>query len=106
MSDEQQQAAIGRAMEEYVASKKKLAALQQEVAKQSRILAQVSQALGGLYQANVGGVPQSVAVLMQETANFPTADSLHSLALDIRAESDRRQQLYTTLKNMGFEPKD
>jgi hypothetical protein len=106
MSDEQQQAAIGRTVEEYAACRKKLATLQATSAKIGNSLTQLGQFLRTTEKYTAHTIMTIVTAVNQETMNFPTVDSLRALALDLKTEMERREQLFTTLKNMGFEPRD
>lgn len=98
MSDEQQQAAIGRTVEEYVECKKKLAALLAESNKTANELTQ----LGQLFRST-SSMPPNIS---QYIATLPTQEHLAALVSDINLESARRRQLFESLRNMGFEPKD
>jgi hypothetical protein len=106
MSDEQQQIAIGRTVQEYAASKAKLAALQGEANKLSSKLAQVS---GGLASSGKLSSPDPgnlLAFMDQNIGGFPSADAVLSLVREISGELDRKYRLNAQLKNMGIEPKD
>jgi hypothetical protein len=106
MSSEEQQAAMGRTMEEYVESKKKLAALQAESTKIGNSLTNIGQALCTTDRFPAGALVNNLSTIQQESAKFPTADSLVMLVRDIQTEMERKDHLRLILKNMGFEPKD
>jgi hypothetical protein len=107
MSDEQQQAAIGRTVEAYLASKKKLAALQSEAIKIGGAVSQTGQNINSL-GAPLAMVPmeQVVGIINRDTATFPSGESLRALVQDIRTEFERKHTLSMQLKNMGLEQKD
>lgn len=96
-------AAIGRTVEDYAACKKKLAALEGEAVKQGNMLFELG---NGLRTVDRGGVGGLLALVNSRIGQFPTADSIRILVQDIKTEFDRKNQLHTSLKNMGIEPKD
>jgi hypothetical protein len=75
MSTEEQQAAIGRTMEEYVARKRKLAALQAECTNFGDGLTQLGQTLRTIDKYIAGNIGNAVSAVNHGTMNFPTADS-------------------------------
>ena len=101
MSTEEQQAAIGRTVEEYAASKKKLAALQSDAGKISNSLYEIVQALRASNRQGASSVGALGAIINKEVSNLPTTDSLIALAQNIKTEMERKEQLHVLLKNMG-----
>lgn len=107
MSDEQQQAAIGRTVEEYLASKKKLATLLAEANAVGNMLTAIGHGVRTLPQSNPsGGHPALYVSLDRHSSEFPTIASLRSLASEVDTEVQTKNQLRGRLKDMGFEPKD
>ena len=105
MSDEQHQAVIGRTVEEYVDSKKKLAALQVEISKIGTFLSKTGQGITSFSNSPAAG--PGFPSLFQEAQNLQSrVAGLPVLMQDIKDEFERKESLYLRLKTMGFEPKD
>jgi hypothetical protein len=106
MSDEQQQAAIGRMVEEYVDCKKRLVSRQAEAHEIAGRLTQVASNLRALSEMTSTAGPQVIDLIAQESTNFPSGESMLAVANQIKQETDKKHELYESLKRMGFEPKD
>jgi hypothetical protein len=98
--------AMGASVEEYASCKMRLAALQAEAIGTGDRLARIGSLLSAAHQCSVDGIGDVVAAIEQETQNFPTVDYIRDLAVRIKMEIERKQQLHAALKNMGVEPKD
>jgi len=106
MSTEEQQAAIGRTVEQYAASKKKLAALQSEATKIGNSLTEIGQSLRTSHQVGLASVGTITATVERARSSFPTVDTLMELTSDIKTEMEQKQHLRAALTEMGIEPKD
>jgi hypothetical protein len=99
VSDEEQQAAEGRTMEEYVECSRMLAALLAEATRVGNDLTQIGQSLRTIADAHSNGITG-------EASKIPTPDSVRQLASEIFTEMDRKRQLRLSLRNMGLDLKD
>ncbi len=105
VSDEQQDAVIGRTVKEYAECRKKLAALQQEAARLTDSTKNISQILHHIATIESPAQPFTV-ILRQQLGGFPTTETLITLANSVDVELQRKRQFHHQLKEMGFEPKD
>lgn len=106
MSDEQQQAAIGRTVEEYAACKKRLATLQATATQIATVLSRMGQYLSAFAKNPAIQSASFQTELNSNAVNFPTIESLRELWSDIATDDRRKTELYAILKNMGFTPAD
>ena len=104
MNTKDQPAAIAPSVEEYAACKRKLARLQAEAIAIWDRMSRVGALLSAFQQQSVEDIGNAVAAINQETQNFPTVGDIRKLAAKIKTEIERKQELYTALKNIGVEP--
>lgn len=98
MSDEQQDAIIGRTLKEYQAAKKKLAALYAESEYFGNYLTAVGHSLRTSHRIRLSGDFSSVGL-----EKWPTAEQLKHLADEISATDAEKKRLADLLKIAGFE---
>ena len=98
MSEEQQDAVIGRTLREYKDAKKTLAALYAEAEKIGNDLTGVGQALRSKHALDgVGGFRAF------DSTTFPTVDQLTGLIADIEATRANKNRLSQILKDAGHQ---
>jgi hypothetical protein len=99
VSEEEQLAAIGRAVKEYGETKARFTALMSEISRASGALAGVAEQLKRIpYQAAPG--------LYSNIDSIPTADRVRKLVEDMEIAYRRRGELANSLRGFGVEPKD
>ena len=94
MSADDQALSIGRTVLEYVASKRKLAAIRADI---SRIAKEFEEAAATLRE-NAGDPG-----VVNQFLGLPTYDKLRALTDDLRAETRRHEELLASIKGVGLE---
>jgi hypothetical protein len=107
MTTKERPAAIGLpTLEEYAACKTRLAALQTEAIKTWDRLARIGSLLSASHHCSVDSIGDVVATINRESRNFPTVEYVRDLAVRIKTEIERKQQIHDALKKIGVEPKE
>jgi hypothetical protein len=111
MSNEEQDAAIGRALRDYGATNQKLAAHSAEVFRYAKNLRKVANYLVPVpLRASDpsallhGGSPNEETA--QAISSLPTADSLGKLIEEIKHLTEEKRRLRKLLEQAGMDPKD
>jgi len=101
MSTEEEQAAMGRTVEEYIETKKKLTVLLSEATRTGNTLTTIGQFLRSASpQAEIS------PSIWQQLVHLPTEDRVKVLVDDLNEQIARKRKLHQSLKGMGVEPKD
>ena len=107
VGDSEQNEIAGRMMSEYVATKRTLAALNSKACGYANILRRVAANLAPdsdnphQYSKSLSG--QSWTETFEK---YPTREEIAATASEIETTTKRKRELVTSLKEIGFEPKE
>jgi hypothetical protein len=101
MSTEEELTATGRTVEEYVESRKKLAALLTEATRMGNTLTTIGQFL-----RSASPHAEISPNIWQQLVHLPTEGRVKTLVDDLNQEIVRKRKLHQSLKSLGLEPKD
>jgi ABC-type transporter Mla subunit MlaD len=104
MSDDQRATEIGKAVQDYADSSKRL----DELKKNAKMIGATLVTLGGHLNRAAENTESYAGTLASQLVahELPTLDSLKILVNELAQVSMRKTQLRQTLKNIGYEPKN
>lgn len=103
MSEEQEHAAIGKTVEEYGKTKKRLAALLSEADRKGSVLKSVAKGLMS-YSRTAGAV--RCGDTPEGMDHLPSREEVQALVQDILEALKRKENLVEQLRQAGVDPKD